>query len=62
LEQSLKPSVLRNYFQPLDFRVNRAGNVGLLSGAGSGSFDKPLISRSSSSSLGRPASPMLRVA
>jgi hypothetical protein len=62
LEQPLKPSVPRNYFQPLDFRVNRAGNVGLLSGAGFGSFDKPLISRSSSSSLGRPASAMLRVA
>jgi hypothetical protein len=23
----LKPSVPRNYFQPLDFRVNRAGNI-----------------------------------
>jgi hypothetical protein len=43
-EQPLKPSVPRNYFQPLDFRVNRAGDVGLLSGAGSGSFDKPEFS------------------
>jgi hypothetical protein len=44
------------YFQPLGFRVNRAGNAGLLSGAGSGSPDASLISCSSSASLGRPAS------
>jgi len=44
------------YFQPLGFRVNRAGNAGLLSGTGSGSPDASLISCSSSASLGRPAS------
>src|SRR5213594_860537 len=44
------------YFQPLDLRVNRAGNGGLASGASSGSPDARLISRSRSSSLGRPTS------
>jgi hypothetical protein len=44
------------YFQPLGFRVNRAGKAGLLSGAGSGSPDASLISCSRSASLGRPAS------
>src|SRR5579864_3880299 len=32
-----------HYFQPLDLRVNRAGNAGLLSRAGSGSPDAILI-------------------
>src|SRR5438876_320994 len=49
-------SLMFHYFQPLDFRVNRAGNVGWLSGAGSESLDATLISRSSSSSLGSPTS------
>src|SRR5439155_11841103 len=44
-----------HYFHPLGLRVNLAGNAGLLSGAGSGSPDARLISRSRSSSLGRPA-------
>ena len=43
------------YFQPVDLRVNRAGIAGLLSGAGSDSPDAAAISRSSSSSFGRPA-------
>ncbi len=45
-----------HYFQPLGLRVNRAGNVGLGSGAGSGSPAATLISCSRSFSFGRPAS------
>jgi len=52
----LRVAVPVAYFQPLGFRVNRAGNAGLLSGAASGSPDASLISRSRSASLGRPAS------
>ena len=48
--------VLRAYFQPVDFLVNRAGIAGLASGAVSGSPEAEAISRSSSSSFGNPAS------
>ena len=44
------------YFHPLGFRVNRAGKAAFFSGMGSDSPDAILISRSRSSSLGRPAS------
>ena len=45
-----------DYFHPVDFRVNREGSGGLRSGVGSGSPAAAAISRSSSSSLGSPAS------
>ena len=45
-----------SYFQPVGLRVNRAGSAGLRSGSASGSPDATLISRSSSSSFGRPSS------
>jgi len=44
------------YFQPVERRVKRAGRGGFFSTSGSGSSDAAAISRSSSSSLGRPAS------
>ena len=47
---------LARYFQPPDLRVNRAESARLLSGAGSGSPDARLISRSRLSSSGKPAS------
>src|SRR5690348_989718 len=44
------------YFQPLGVRVKRSGSFGLRGASGSGSPDAAAISRSRSSSLGRPAS------
>ena len=50
-----QPVPSMTYFQPLDFRVKRAGSAGFFSGGGSGSPDASAISLSRSSSLGSPA-------